>query len=1092
MRAKRLFKAIFVIATFYCGFSAFAQTPQYANNVSSSSNVSVISSQNAAKAIDGNLTTAARVTSGSLIANVSDNGYIELKFPSVLTAGTTSFVKIAMQDNLQLTALLGGSVGNLLNDVLGIVVGQQSLQVTVKNGATGVMDSSNFGQSTLRIVQNGAGEYFIMVKPTADYDRILITNKVNGLLAYRYLDVYDAFNVSGSATCAIGNYTSWDGGSIVSLLGANVLNANYAVDANITNYSRINLGTLTVGQYLQQIVYFEGPASATDKYFVKFKIDNSLVELGVLGNIRIIGYNGSNVVYDKSLTDSSFLSLGIANSLAQNQPVTVPIEPTAAVDRIAIRYAGLANVGALIQELQLYGIVKSNFGVALAGGGSYQIGSAIPLVTTVTGCSSPYTYSWTGTGATSSTGATASPVLNTPGTYTYTVTVTDKYGIQQKATTTVVIEALPVGGTVSSSQSVCGGLLAGNLTLSGYTGNVIKWQKATNLQFTNAVDIANTSATLTGASLGALTETTYVRAVVGRFTYTNVNSTPAALTVKGTTWNGTAWSNGVPDITTTAYFTGNYSVDADITACRIEVSNNAAVNIPADNLVTVEHNIKVISGAFTLQNNAHLIQQTDEANAGNITVKRKGSVLYRLDYTLWSSPVTGQPLNTFSPFTSQDRFYQYGNYDGNGNYLEQFINVVNIGSLSQPFPVGKSFLIRMPNSINGSIYGGYYAGTQSHVFEGSFTCVPNNGPITYPLQGDLHYTAIGNPYPSPINVQDFFDANEDALAPTTALYFWRKKNNYLASSYAVLTRDAYVYNKAEGGNPNEDAFGGKIWDDFFNNDVAPENWVINPGQGFIVQSANVANPVVNFNNSMRRGVIYNNQFFKNMNTANNTDRSRVWLDLEGTSGFSQVALVYSSTATLGIDHGRDGVVFAKNDPLVFYSIQNSNEFTIQARPAFTSSDVVAMGYKANAAGTYTVSISRKDGVFNEQEIFLIDKVLGTTHSLTASDYTFTTVEGTFNKRFEVVYSAAKALGIDEVTLDANTVIVYKSGDAINITSSTAMLNDVTVYDIRGRKLYGASKINANETIISGLKIQQEVIIVEINTEKGRVAKKIIF
>ncbi|TRW22542.1 T9SS sorting signal type C domain-containing protein [Flavobacterium zepuense] len=1090
MRAKRLFKAIFTIATFYCGFNAYAQAPQYATTVSSQNNVSAVSTENAAKAVDQNLTTRARVNTTNVVVTVE--GHIELQFPGTVPANTPAYIKINMQETDQLKALVGGNLGNLLDDVLGIVLGDQYLQVIASNGTTPVLTSTNFGTLALRIVQNGAGDYFIRVTPTADYNRIRINNKLGGLVATRWLDVYDAFYVTGANSCALGNYTSYEGISVTSLLGGNVVNANYAIDSNTTNYSSINLGTLAVGEALQQIVYFEGTSAATDKYNIKLQVSNSLVNLGVLGNIRIIGLKGSAAVYSKPLTDPSLLYLGLAEAFATGNPVSFSISPGVEIDRIAIRYTSLANVGLLPQELRVYGVTRANFGVALTPGTSVQVGSTVALTATVTGCTGPYTYTWTGNGVSSTTN-TASVTFNTPGTYTYTVKVTDIYGIEQSASSTFVVEAPPVAGTISSAQSVCSGLLAGNLTLSGYTGNIIKWQRATDSQFTNPVDIVNTAPTLTGSSLGALTETTYIRAVVGRFTYANVNSTPVVLTVKGTTWNGTAWSNGAPDITTTAYFTGNYNVDADITACRIEVSNNAVVNIPSENLVTVEHNIKVVSGTFTLQNNAHLIQQTDEANVGNVTVKRKGSVLYRLDYTLWSSPVTGQPLNTFSPFTAQDRFYQYGNFDQNGDYVEQYINVINVGSLSQPFPVGKSFLIRMPNSINGSIYGGYYAGTQTHIFEGSFTGVPNNGPITYPLQGNLHYTAIGNPYPSPINVQDFFDANEDALAPTTALYFWRKKNNYLASSYAVLTRDAYVYNNADGGNPGEDAFGGKIWDDFFNNDVAPEDWVINPGQGFLVQSADIANPVVNFDNSMRRGAIYNNQFFKNMNIANNnTDRSRFWLNLEGSSGFSQVALVYSSTATLGVDHGRDGVVFANNDPLAFYSVQDSNNFTIQARPAFTSTDVVAMGYKATAAGNYTISLSRKDGVFNEQEIFLIDKVLGTTQSLTASDYTFTSAEGTFNKRFEVVYSTAKTLGTDEVTLNANNVVVYKNGEAINITSSTALLNDVTVYDIRGRKLYSASKINANETIISGLKIQQEVIIVEINTEKGRVAKKIIF
>ncbi|KGO91616.1 T9SS sorting signal type C domain-containing protein [Flavobacterium subsaxonicum] len=1090
MKAKQLFRAIFTIAFFcYCGFGAFAQT-QYANSVSSQAYVA-----SPTLAHDQNLATAARITTTNVAVTLE--GHIELQFSSVVPANTPAYVKINMQETDQLKALLGGALGDLLDDVLGIVLGDQYLQVIVSNnGATpAVLTSTSFTSNTMRIVQDGTGDYYIRIVPTGNYNRIRINNKLGGIIASRWLDVYEAFYTTGANSCGIGNYTSYEGVGVVSLLGANVTNANRAIDANTTNYSTINLGTLAVGVGLQQSIYFAGTAATTDSYNIKFQMANTLVDLGVLGSVHIIGYDGSGtIVYNKALNDAAFVSLGIATGLANGQPVSINIQPGVAIQRLALRYTSIAGVGLTAQELHLYGITRGSFGVSLAGAGSYQTGATIPLVATVTGCTGPYTYSWTGTGATSSTTNTASPVLTTPGTYNYTVTVTDKFGIQQTATASVVIEQPPVGGTVAGTQTVCSGLLASDLTLSGYTGNIIKWQRATNAAFTDATDIANTTATLTGAELGPLDTTTYVRAVVGRFTYANVNSTNyATLTVKGTTWNGTAWSNGAPDLSTTAFFTGAYNVDADLNACRIIVSNNAVVNIPSENLVTVQHNINVQTGSITFQNNAHLIQQTGEANIGNVTVKKKASELYRLDYTLWSSPVNGQKLGQFSPFTSTGRFYEYGYFNGSNIYMEKYNPVAD---LTAPFTVGKGYLIRMPNSITGGPTGPYYAGTQTYVFEGKFTGVPNNGTITYPLSiNGERYTATGNPYASPINVQAFFDANEDVMAEESAIYFWRKKNDHNATTYTTLTRDAYVYNNASGGVAGDDIYGGKIWDDFFNNDVDPADWVINVGQGFIIQAAQIANPVVTFTNSMRRGAIYNNQFFKgNMAGQTQETRSRFWINIAGSANnsFSQAALVYSSNATLGLDKGRDGKMFSNESPLAFYSIQDANNLTIQARPQFTDSDVVAMGYRADVAGQYSISISRKDGVFADQAVYIKDNQLGITKNISTEAYTFTTEAGTINNRFEIVYKQQGALSTNNPELLNNSVVVYQQNNVINITAANTQITDVTVYDMRGRRLYGKTGINATQTTIDNLNVQKEVIIVEVNTVNGKVTKKIIF
>jgi hypothetical protein len=104
----------------------------------------------------------------------------------------------------------------------------------------------------------------------------------------------------------------------------------------------------------------------------------------------------------------------------------------------------------------------------------------------------------------------------------------------------VLVKVDPIkGGTVNTAQTICSGTAPANLTLSGQVGTVEKWQKATNLTFTTGVvDIANTTTTLTGSSIGNLTTTTYFRAVVKNGTCT-LNSAAVMITVDPVSVGGT-------------------------------------------------------------------------------------------------------------------------------------------------------------------------------------------------------------------------------------------------------------------------------------------------------------------------------------------------------------------------------------------------------------------------------------------------------------------------------------------------------------------------------------------------------------------------
>ncbi|MEL1242677.1 choice-of-anchor Q domain-containing protein [Flavobacterium sp. DGU11] len=540
-----------------------------------------------------------------------------------------------------------------------------------------------------------------------------------------------------------------------------------------------------------------------------------------------------------------------------------------------------------------------------------------------------------------------------------------------------------------------------------------------------------------------------------------------------TEWDGTSWSNGTPaSYEYSAIINGDFdSADnGEIIACSIIVNSGDVVieagnNFKIKGAVTIDNN----NATFTVQQNANLIQIDDVDNTGTIHVIKESAPMYRLDYALWSSPVAGQKLKTFSPQTLDNRFYTY-------NPLSDAYATVAAPAATD-FIEGKSYLIRVDNT-HPAYVSDAIAPTP---WEGTFTGVPNNGNVNVSVTGmadDIDgYNGIGNPYPSSINIAAFFEANQNNLAEDSPIYFWRKKNDAGTSSYASLTLAGYNQNS---GNAFGDSSNG-----VFDNPNDSGNWVINPGQGFIVQATG---STVTFNNEMRVAV-NNGQMFRTAQDSG--DKSRLWLNLTNSDdSFGQATIAYTPFTTLGRDFGWDGKALTDGE-IAIYSLAGENKFGIQARPAFDPADEVPIECKITVAGNYTISLDHFDGVFTEgQEIFLRDNVLGITHNL-ESPYQFTTDAGIITGRFDVVY--AETLVTDIPAFDSNNIIVYKKGSAINISTGNVDMKSVAVYDIRGRLLYSANDINSATTSITNLQAQDQMLIVEVITVEGvKAGRKIVF
>lgn len=84
---------------------------------------------------------------------------------------------------------------------------------------------------------------------------------------------------------------------------------------------------------------------------------------------------------------------------------------------------------------------------------------------------------------------------------------------------------------------------------------------------------------------------------------------------------------------------------------------------------------------------------------------------------------------------------------------------------------------------------------------------------------------------------------------------------------------------------------------------------------------------------------------------------------------------------------------------------------------------------------------------------------------------------------------AVSLGLSDTNSNTNTV-VFVQNNQINIAAVSQTILDVIVYDLQGRKLFTKQSINASELVIEDVLTNNQIVLVEIQTENGKITKKV--
>jgi subtilisin-like proprotein convertase family protein len=591
-----------------------------------------------------------------------------------------------------------------------------------------------------------------------------------------------------------------------------------------------------------------------------------------------------------------------------------------------------------------------------------------------------------------------------------------------------------------------------------YLGQQVTWSPATGLYTDTALTVPYVAASAASVVYAAPTTATSYTAKAAIGTCEKVVTTASVERLKkefrGTVdnnWNNAAnWFPAqVPDNDKCASIPVTKTVIINVNnaeAKSLTIAGTGKTIITAGNSLKVTGAINITNNAsndnLTINSDGNLLQSSAVANTGNVLALR-GVHMRKMDYTYWSSPVTGQKLlNTsgdgFSVGTPNNRIFYY--YEPTDNFKA-------VPATETTFINAKGYAIRgkdqylVTDPANNTVAD-----------EFKFTGIPNNGGYSVSIQKSPNtgtgatvehgYNLIGNPYPSNMDFVKFYYLGNNSNVINAKAWFWSNVTPVLTQSGSSYSGNNYATITLAGATPPTTTVTSSTSTGAY---IPSKN--IKLGQAFIVQAKNLGtNQTLTYDNTIRTNE--SGVFFNNKGSAV-SDVNRYWLMLTTPENIVNTILVgHLDGATNNYDADYDAELLSVGDDS-FYSKLNTRKLQIQARNnLLNTEDVIPLGAKYASSGAYQISLGYREGIFAaDQKIYLYDKLNNLYTDLTAQNYTFTANKGLDESRFEIVYKNKEILAADGGK--KSEFEVYRDGESF-VVKSSRKLGRVELYDAGGK------------------------------------------
>lgn len=581
----------------------------------------------------------------------------------------------------------------------------------------------------------------------------------------------------------------------------------------------------------------------------------------------------------------------------------------------------------------------------------------------------------------------------------------------------------------------------------------------------------------------------------------------------GTTFFKSA-SNPLINVSGTTERVNFYNLEINITAASAQ-----GVSVADNFIVTVANAINFASGNLRLVGESQLIQSHSGVDVNTVTsgklLKDQQGYDSAFRYNYWSSPVnnggtfalqggkfdgTDSGVNPFSP--TQILFNSGSPYNGLPSVVDGGGNVTTALTINNSwlykYTRGDSSYadwISMDENTSLNPGEGYVmkgtnttAANQNYVFYGA----PNNGEYQFPISiGEQ--TLLGNPYPSALDAEKFINDN---ILILDALYFWVDggSNSHTLTDYL----GGYAIRNLTGGTTPSIASPLISGIGTSGGVTAPSQYV-SVGQGFFVDAYGAGNIV--FDNSQRvfKTESAGDTVFYRTSDANTTtaanENQYIRIGHEDPEGFHRQLLLGflpNSSADINYNLGYDALVTETREDDLFFIIENdlNKKYAIQGVNSYNETMEFPLYLIITETGTQQIMI---DAVENfSQTIYLKDKVLNTTHNLTASNFDINLPVGEYLDRYAIVFMPQEALLVDNQQLK-NISVFYNGDQAIVVSNKERLqIQSINIFNVLGQEVLKLnSNLNNQSKVLIPFNNSNGIYLVQLETNKGKLIQKIL-
>lgn len=557
----------------------------------------------------------------------------------------------------------------------------------------------------------------------------------------------------------------------------------------------------------------------------------------------------------------------------------------------------------------------------------------------------------------------------------------------------------PIITSEPQNMSLCEG--GASFSIIAVQAASYQWQVDDGTGYVNVSDggiySGATTNTLSLSSVTAVLDGNKYRCIV-KGSSTNIAkdcSKDALLTVYPacTTWDGTSWSNGEPNISMTATFAGDYTLPYDISANKITILSPYNVTVPPNLTLTAQSYFEN-HGTIILQSDANniptgaLTLYGKQNNYGTMTAQRYISVPSPGIWGNWH--LVALPFDE-SPLVSDifsGTHYVYKNIEADFGWQYLYAN--------DNLPLNDGFLVQLADagqmiSKTGTFGNGEYSQTL---------------PLTSGT--NLGWKLMKNPYPSPID--------------------WNATSGWIRTD---INPSVYTFDTENNGGSNQYS----VWDGTVG--TYSGSRYINGFQAYFVQ-ANVNGAIVSTNNDIRvKNSDVSGTFLK---SSSKKDYDIVKLQVTGVNGKKDEIVIYSGDTE---GKTRNVLPLDTDAPDLFINGISQNN-VIKRFLNLKKEQIIPISINSILFGEFRFDITE----FNEKmyHIFLIDNFKNKSYRLSNDfmlDFTYTESE---KNRFSLLFTK-ETTGINNID---EKCFVYTNTKTIFVHNENQQKTEYNLFTIHGK------------------------------------------